>query len=402
MWLKVRLIYDLLRANRNLTVLLISIVLMEVVHGIELIALLPLYLTEVLGATIGLEGAVISAYMVVDILARTPAGWVADRLGRKPTLLAGIFLSLISIPLMMRAQSPHLLLFFNMINGLGAGCIWPAIYASVADTYGPERRGLILGVINTVMLGGLGLGPISGNFVLGLFSYRGAFLVCMTLVALVLLLVLMGTHETSKEQRAFAAGWDQESYAWVNVELALLGLVAFLLTIGLAFLIPIINLYGLHILRVTPTRMAFILLVPAIITALMLVPAGHLADRTGRKVPMVIGLALLSICFWGSPVSINPLVVSSGATLAGIGYALAVPAWNALAMDKIPSESRGFLLGVVAAVQGAGLALGPVIGAHLWERIDPYAPFLAAATVTSIATIVGLFVKDSTPPGPLR
>lgn len=66
-----------LRSNRNLAAFLISIVLMEIVHGIEAMALYPLCLAEILGSSVALVGAVVSMYLIVDMATRTPAGWLA-------------------------------------------------------------------------------------------------------------------------------------------------------------------------------------------------------------------------------------------------------------------------------------------------------------------------------------
>lgn len=62
-------------------------------------------------------------------------------------------------------------------------------------------------------------------------------------------------------------------------------------------------------------------------------------------------------------------------------------------MDRIPPGSRGLLLGAVATVQGAGLAVGPVVGGNLWERVHPYAPFAAGAVLLLSATILSLLIK---------
>ena len=87
----------------------------------------------------------------------------------------------------------------------------------------------------------------------------------------------------------------------------------------------------------------------------------------------------------GAPASVDPIVVSAGATFAGVGYALLVPAWNALVMDWIPENARGLFLGAVATAPGIGLAVGPSIGGALWERVGVYAPFQAAAAFLSLA-----------------
>jgi len=381
------------RANRNLAVFLVAVVLMEIVHGIEAMALFPLYLTEVLGSSVTVVGAAISVYLVVDIAARTPAGWLADRWGRKAVLVGGILLSILPLTLMLRVQDPRTFLLLNGLNGLGAGCIWPAVYAGVADTYRRSERGLIMGVLSTVMLGGLALGPITGNILLGLTSYRAGFLTCIALVGVVLVIVLSLARETRETAQHTAVLSMRDQFRSLSGELLQLGSIALLLTVSLALLLPIISLYGSEILGVDKITMGLMLAFPGVITALALLPAGYLADRIGRKPPIVSGLALLTVCYAAAPATTNLLVVAAGATCAGLGYALAVPAWNALAMDRIPPGGRGLLLGAVATVQGAGLAVGPVVGGYLWEHIHPYAPFAAGAVLLLSATILSLCIK---------
>jgi MFS family permease len=381
------------RSNRNLAVFLVAVVLMEIVHGIEAMALFPLYLTEVLGSSVTVVGAAISVYLVVDIAARTPAGWLADRWGRKAVLVGGILLSILPLTLMLRVQDPRTFLLLNGLNGLGAGCIWPAVYAGVADTYRRSERGLIMGVLSAVMLGGLALGPITGNILLGLTSYRAGFLTCIAVVGVVLVLVLSLARETRQAAQHTAVLPMRDQSRSLSGELLQLGSIALLLTVSLALLLPIISLYGSEILGVDKITMGLMLAVPGVVTALALLPSGYLADRIGRKPPIVTGLALLTVCYAAAPATANLLVVAAGATCAGLGYALAVPAWNALAMDRIPPGGRGLLLGAVATVQGAGLAVGPVVGGYLWEHIHPYAPFAAGAVLLLSATILSLCIK---------
>jgi DHA1 family multidrug resistance protein-like MFS transporter len=381
------------RANRNLAVFLLAIVLMEIAHGIEVMALFPLYLTEVLGSSVTVVGAVISSYLIVDIVTRTPAGWLADRWGRKAVLLAGVALSVLPLILMTSVTNAYTFLLLNAVNGLGAGCIWPAIYAGVADTYHRSERGLIMGILSTVMLGGLALGPISGNLLLGLTSYSVTFLVCIALVCTVFVFVLFLAKETRDATEHAPATTRTDHFGSLTGELVLLGSIVLLLTVSLAFLLPIISLYGSEVLGVDKVTMGLMLAIPGGITALALLPAGLLADRVDRKLPILGGLALLTLCYAGAPATTNLLVVTVGATCAGLGYALAVPAWNALAMDRIPKGSRGLLLGAVATVQGAGLAIGPVVGGYLWERFHPYAPFAAGACLLSLATLLSLAIE---------
>ncbi|MBI5876709.1 MAG: MFS transporter [Chloroflexi bacterium] len=386
----------LTRAHPTLTALLATIVLMEVAHGVELLALFPLYLSEVENESASLVALTISTYLVVDILMRTPAGWLADRIGRKPVLLAGVILSALPLPLMMQVRDPGLFLLLNAVNGLGAGCIWPSIYASIADRYGPGRRGLIFGLVNTVMLGGLATGPISGGLLLGgSGSFTFSFLFCFALIIVVAGIVLFGVQETRTEQLPASEATQATRVSLrVDAQMVLLFVVVFCLTMSVAILTPVLTFYGRDVLGLTPGQFALTLALPALATAVALVPFGRFADQHGRKRPLVVGLAIFGFCLWLSPISTSPPIVAFGATIGGLGYALAVPAWNALTMDRIPSDSRGTLLGVVAALQGIGLVIGPEVGGRLWDTVSHIAPFLASAAVLTIGALVALALKE--------
>jgi MFS family permease len=85
------------------------------------------------------------------------------------------------------------------------------------------------------------------------------------------------------------------------------------------------------------------------------------------------------------------MIVSAGATVAGIGYAMLAPAWNALVMEYVPTNARGLFLGAIATAQGIGLAVGPSIGGELWERVGVYAPFEIAALFLFGAVAMAVF-----------
>ncbi len=362
---------------------------MELAHGIELIALFPLYLSSTMREGADVIGITLSTYLVADILTRIPAGWSADRFGRKPLLLIGILLSALPLLLMPHVESPALFLALNAVNGVGAGCIWPAIYAAVADAYGRERYGLVLGIINMVMLGGIAMGPIAGGFLLSRVTYGSAFIVCFAIAAFACALVVAFVRTRRTPRDAAAAPCDAKPWRTLaqqmNATLVRLLVIGLLLTLAIGMLLPLISLFGRDVLRVSPDVFALMLIPPGVVTAALIIPAGHWADRRGRHTPLVLGLILIAIPFAGAPLSINPIIVSAGATLAGVGYALLVPAWNALVMDWIPVSARGLFLGAVATAQGIGLAVGPSVGGALWTRVDVYAPFEAAAIFLGLA-----------------
>jgi len=51
-------------------------------------------------------------------------------------------------------------------------------------------------------------------------------------------------------------------------------------------------------------------------------------------------------------------------------------------------------LGIVAALQGIGLVIGPYIGGALWEQVSHFAPFLAAGASMTVGAALSLTIRD--------
>ena len=119
---------QLIRAHKSFAVLLATIVLIELAHGIEIVTLLPLLLTRQLGQGETFVGLVASVYLLVDtLLTRTPAGLLADRWGRKgPLMLSILWFSLFAF-LSGFSTSYAMLFALRALFGLG---LWNALLAA--------------------------------------------------------------------------------------------------------------------------------------------------------------------------------------------------------------------------------------------------------------------------------
>jgi MFS family permease len=378
--------------SRTLAVVLVTVIGVEIVHGIEIVALLPRLLTEQLGLSATAVGVVISAYTASDILTRTPLGFLADRAGRRPPLLGGLLLTLLAIPALATLRAALPLALVNVANGIGAAALWPALYAVVADTVPRARRGVAMSAVSMATLGGLVTGSIGGNFLVGLAGFDRSFLLCGAVIGALLLVNLLFLPETRAKGRGAAV---LPALGRLGRGAALLALSAVGLSFAIALVFPVLSLYGDQVLRIGAQEMAMVMLPAAVIAAALLLPFGLLADRGYRRGPATAGFGGVALFLVLAPVSTHPAVVAAGAGLAAVAYALAVPAWNALVLDHLPESARGAGLGLVAAIQAVGLAVGPVAAGLLWDNLGSFAPFIAAGcsfalAAAAVALIPGL------------
>src|SRR3990170_8256497 len=160
--------------------LALTVLLWQASTGVFLLALVQQYLPQQLGAHAAFPGYALAIYAGARFLLQTPAGWLADRLGRQRTLTLGIALSLPSVYLMLQVQDPKSFLAFSALYGAGSAAIWPSIMAYVGDTQEPSMRGRTLSMLNMAQLVGLGVGTMAGVTLTDFISYQAAFAACLT------------------------------------------------------------------------------------------------------------------------------------------------------------------------------------------------------------------------------
>ena len=99
------------------------------------------------------------------------------------------------------------------------------------------------------------------------------------------------------------------------------------------------------------------------------VASGWLADRVGRKMPLMISILWYSVCNFIAGFSPTFVFLLVFRALLGIGMGAEWPAGAALAMESWPIRSRGFMSGVLQGSWGIGFLLSSVIYGLFFDYI---------------------------------
>jgi EmrB/QacA subfamily drug resistance transporter len=134
----------------------------------------------------------------------------------------------------------------------------------------------------------------------------------------------------------------------------------------------------------------------AIIYAATLIPAGRLADRTGRKRGFLIGVLLFTVTSALCAVAANTAMLVGFRVLQAIGAALLTPTSLSIVLATFPPERRGRAVRIWTAMGGLAAALGPMLGGVLTE-FDWRWIFLVNVPVGVAACIVGARVIPDLP-----
>jgi MFS family permease len=151
------------------------------------------------------------------------------------------------------------------------------------------------------------------------------------------------------------------------------------------------------VLRATDVGLA-VALVPLVLVTMNVVyalsayPAGLLADRCDRSLPLAAGFVLLILADLVLAAAGGIVGVLVGVALWGLHMGLTQGILAALVADTTPPDLRGTAFGVFNLAGGAAMLLASLLAGALWDRFGAPATFLAGALITLAATVAMLLL----------
>jgi len=139
---------------------------------------------------------------------------------------------------------------------------------------------------------------------------------------------------------------------------------AFDFTVFLLIMVPIAKEFGVPL-----TAVAVVFTLTLWMRLVGAVASGWLADRVGRKTPLMISIVWYSVCNFIAGFAPSFWFLLLFRTLLGIGMGAEWPAGAALAMETWPARSRGFMSGVLQGSWGLGFALSALVYGVFYDSL---------------------------------
>ncbi|WP_073490165.1 MFS transporter [Streptoalloteichus hindustanus] len=147
-------------------------------------------------------------------------------------------------------------------------------------------------------------------------------------------------------------------------------------------------------LHPSATQVLWIVDTYLVVFGCLLIPAGSVGDRFGRKGAMLTGLAVLTVGSVGSALAPTVPLLLVARAVTGAGAALVLPSSLPLLTQVFPADQRGRAIATWTAMSSVGGVAGNVLGGLVLQYFDWQMLFAAAAPLA----VVGMALVAATAP----
>jgi MFS family permease len=343
-----------------------------------LLPVLPLYAKGPLDVgSVGI-GFAVAAASPTALLFQPVAGRLGDVRGRRLLVVAGPLLMAASIAAYSPVDTFWALVALRLVTGIGEALAFVGVATVINDLAPEERRGETISLYSLGVWGGLALGPLLGEIVLGAGRYDAVWL---TAAALTLGSALVGL--LLPETRPAVVG-ERPRARLVHPAAVAPGLVLVASAFGFAGFNAFVALYARE-LGLDGAGTVF-LVYSGIVVGLRIL-ARRIPDRLGPKRASALALGLLAAGLATMGVWSEPAGLYAGAAVFAAGTALAFPSLMLLALAGAPASERGSVVGTFGAFFDVGFALGAVtLGAV--ASVTGYDGVFVAAAAISLTSVL--------------
>ena len=388
----------LLKENGAVFVICVTTVISMLGQGI-MSPVIPLLARE-FGVSVAAIGFVVSAFGVSRLFLNVPSGIIGERFGRRLLMTTGLMLNALGLVLTGTANSVFVMATWRFVSGAGSAMYMTGAMSYVADISTHRNRGQLMSFQQGSLLLGTSLGPAVGGFIADALGLRWPFFVAGILSVMAALWIVTRLPEPRKEPRETfpekgpAEKAVHQSFWDFRIMGKLLANPTFVLVSLFTMMVfftrsgsrqTILPLLAVERAGMSATQLGFLFTFMTIINLCLVLPAGALTDRFGRKAVIMPGalcsVAGLSIFAWAG----NSALFFAGGALLGLGTGLIGPAPAAYAGDLAPPGKTGVTMGLYRTFGDVGLIVGPIL---LGFVADSFADRLASISGKGIAMVL--------------
>ncbi len=346
---------------------------------------LTLYLTGQ-GYSVTAVGLVVSAYGAGHFFASLVGGHLADRFGRRETIVLSMFSAAVAMLLLSQAHALWMVIVLTLITGLASEAYRPASSALLTDLVPPSQRLTAFAALRVTFNAGFAFGPAMAGL-LAAYGYIWLFIGDALTSALYGLIAVLALPRVVERATNGQAKWG-EVLTVLRGDKRFQQLLLANFAVSLVFM-QLASTFGLFVtsLGFSASIYGAIISLNGVFIVLCELPITSFTRRFPARKVMALGYALIGVGFALNHFahSVPALVVCMA--LFTFGEMLALPMSSAYVADLAPPQMRGRYMGINGMTWAPALILGPAVGMKLFT-LHPAAYWCGCAALGLLAAAI--------------
>lgn len=334
------------------------------------------------------KGLIITLFTISAGISRPFSGKLADTIGRKKVIYAGIICSIIVAVLYPLSETVFFFLFLRFLHGFSAGFAPTGATALLTDIIPTENRGRAMGIWGTFISLGIGVGQGTGSWICKNNGFDIMFM-SSAICSIISIVLAFEVRESLKNQEKFNGSQLKVTWKDIFEPSVRPSAVVMLLTAtcsGIIFVITpdISKFLGIE-------NKGFFFQIYVVSTIIIRILTGSISDRIGRRQMLLIGcfFLIISMMLIAMANSVNAYIIA--AVVFGFATGVSSPTLFAWTADLSHETRRGVGAGTMFIALELGIMIGSLSTLFTYENTKS-SVYLAFATGAFFALIAGIYV----------
>jgi MFS family permease len=330
-------------------------------------------------------GVAVGAYGVGNLAASLLGGHLADRLGRRNTIVLSMFSGAVMLLLLSQAHSLPAIIALTALTGLASELYRPACSALLTDLIAPNQRVTAFAALRMAFNAGFAFGPAMAGF-LAAYGYFWLF-ACDALTSALFGVVALVALPHGVRSHRNGESWG-ELLKLMRHDRKLHQLLMANFAIALVFQ-QFATTFGLYVTQLGYSAATYGLIISlnGVLVVCCELPLTTLTRRFPAPRVMALGYLLIGAGFALNQFAQTVPALTGCMVIFTLGEMLALPMSSAYVAELAPPHMRGRYMGVSGLAWGVAMVIGPALGMKLLA-FDPAVLWLACGVLGALAAAI--------------